>query len=49
MGIPFDEAEFEDADEAIADILEDVVVQTNSNGWQLPDIHVDQPAADGVL
>ena len=49
MGISFAEAELEDADEVTTDILEDVVVPTNSNGWQLPDIHVDQPTADGVL
>ena len=49
MGIPIDEAEFEDADEVTPDVLEDVVVQTSSNGWQLANIHVDQPTADGVL
>ena len=48
MGIPIDEAEFEDADEVTADILEDVIVQTSSNGWQLPDIHMDQPTVDWV-
>ena len=48
MGIPIDEAEFEDADEVTPGLLEDVVVQTSSNGWQLADIHVDQPTAHGV-
>ena len=59
MGIPVDEAEFEDADEVTPDLLEDVVVQATSDdvaqtardaadGWQLTDIHVDQPTADEV-
>ena len=48
MGIPIDEAEFEDADEVTPDILEHVVVQTSSNVWQLANIHVDQLTADGV-
>ena len=43
MGIPIDEAEFEDVDEMTPDLLEDVVVQTSSNGWQLADIHLDLP------
>ena len=52
MGIPVDEAEFEDADEVTPDVLEDVVVQATSDdvaqiahdaadGWQLTDSHVD--------
>ena len=48
MGIPIDEAEFEDTDEVTPNVVEDVVVQTNSNGGQLADIHVDQPTADGA-
>ena len=48
MGIPINEAEFEDTDEVTPDVLEDVVVQTSSNGGQLANIHVDQPTADGV-
>ena len=41
-------AEFEDAYEMTPDLLEDAVVQTSNNSWQLADIHVDQPTADGV-
>ena len=48
MGIPINEAEFEDTDEVTPDVLEDVVVQTSSNGGQLANIHVDQPTADGA-
>ena len=48
MGIPIDEAEFEDADEVTPDILEQVVVQTSTNVWQLANFHVDQLTADGV-
>ena len=51
MGIPVDEAEFEDADEVTPDLLEDVVVQATSDaadGWQMTDIHVDQPTADEI-
>ena len=51
MGIPIDEAEFEDVDEVTPDLLENVFVQTSSyevDDWQLADIHVDQPTADGV-
>ena len=51
MGIPIDEAEFEDTDEVTPDLLEDIVVQTTSDdidGWLPTDIHVDQPTADGV-
>ena len=48
MGIPINEAEFEDTDEVTLDVLEDVVVQTSSNGEQLANIHVDQPTADGA-
>ena len=46
-----DEAEFGDADEVTPDLLEDVIVQASSDdvvGWQLADIHVDQPTADGL-
>ena len=31
MGIPIDEAEFEDMDEVTPNLLEDIVVQTTSN------------------
>ena len=48
MGIPIEEAEFEDVDEMTPKLLEDIVVQTSSNSWQLANIHVDQPTADGV-
>ena len=48
MGIPINEAEFEDTDEVTLDVLEDIVVQTSSNGEQLANIHVDQPTADGA-
>ena len=54
MGIPIDEAEFEDTDEVTPDLLEDVVVQPTTSGsddvdgWLPCDIHVDQPTADGV-
>ena len=59
MNIPIDEAGFEDTDEVTPDLLEDVVVQTTSDDvaqtardaadrWQMTDIHVDQPTADGV-
>ena len=48
MGIPINEAEFEDTDEVTLYVLEDVVVQTSSNGEQLTNIHVDQPTADGA-
>ena len=49
MGIPVDEAEFEDTNEVTPNVPEDVVVQTSSYGGQLADIHMDQPTADGVL
>ena len=50
MGIPIDEAEFEDADEVMPDLLEDVVQKSSDDvdGWQPTDIHVDQPTANGV-
>ena len=48
MSIPVDEAEFENADEVTPDVLKDVVVQTSSNSWQPPDIHVGQPTTDRV-
>ena len=51
MGIPIDEAEFEDTDEVTPDVLEEVILQATSkdvDGWQPTDIHVDQPTADGV-
>ena len=50
MGIPINEAEFEDADEVTPDLLEDVVQATSDNVdvWQPTNIHVDQPTADGV-
>ena len=48
MGIPINEAEFKDTDEVTLHVLEDVVVQTSSNGEQLANIHVDQPTADGA-
>ena len=48
MGIPIDKVEYKNADEMTLDVLENVVVQTSSNGWQLADIHMDKPTADGV-
>ena len=48
MGIPINEAEFEDTDEVTLDVLEDVIVQTSSNGEQLTNTHVHQPTADGA-
>ena len=48
MGKPIDEAEFEAMDEVTPNVLEELVVQTSSNGGQLADIHVDQPSADGA-
>ena len=51
MGIPINEAEFEDMDDVTPDLQEDVVVQTTSDdvdGWQRSDIHVNQPTAHGV-
>ena len=46
MGIPINEAEFEDTDEVTLDVLENAVVQTSSNEEQLTNTHVDQPTAD---
>ena len=48
MGIPINEKEFEVTDEVTLHVLEDVVVQTSSNGEPLANIHVDQPTADGA-
>ena len=48
MGISIDEVEYKDVDEVTPDVLEDVVVQTSSNGEQLANIHVNQPTADGA-
>ena len=48
MGISIDEVEYKDADKVTPNVLEDVVMQTSSNGEQLADIHVDQPTADGA-
>ena len=48
MGISIDEVEYKDVDEVTPNVLEDVVVQTSSNGGQLADIHVDPSTADGV-
>ena len=51
MGIPINEAEFEDTDEVTPDLLEDVIVQITSDdvdGWQPTDIRVDQPTAGGA-
>ena len=48
MGISIDEVEDKDADEVTPNVLEDIVVQTSSNGGQVADIYVDQPTADGV-
>ena len=48
MGISIDEVEYKDADEVTPNVLEDIVVQTSSNGGQVADIHVNRPTADRV-